>query len=169
VAGAGAASGLVPVVNAEALLTAATAGNPDLWLAIAASVTVGQCAAKVLIYVAAREGPQRLRPDGRVGQLLARVRSHAGNRVRTRRSETPGATTLKAKLQPRRLAELLGRPVPGTSVVLLSAAVGVPPLAAVSVLAGTARLRLPLFVGACLVGRLARFAAIAWPVAHLIR
>jgi membrane protein YqaA with SNARE-associated domain len=52
--------------------------------------------------------------------------------------------------------------------VLVSAAVGLPPLAAVSVLAGTARLRLPLFVAACLTGRLARFALIAWPVAHFV-
>lgn len=63
---------------------------------------------------------------------------------------------------------LLGAPVPGTSVVLLSAAVGFPPLALVSVLAGSARLRLPLFVSACLAGRLVRFVAIAWPVAHLL-
>lgn len=167
VAGAGALSGLVPVVNAEALLTAATAGHPDLWLAIAASVTVGQCAAKVLIYVAAREGPQHLRPDGRLGLLVERVRSRAS--ARTPASGTSGAARLKARLRPQRVAELLGRPLPGTSVVLMSAAVGVPPLAAVSVLAGTARLRLPFFLSACLVGRLARFAAIAWPVAHLLR
>lgn len=147
VAGAGAASGLVPVINAEALLTAATATSPELWLGITASLTIGQCAAKVLIYLTARGGSNRFRSDGPVGRRTARV---------------------MARLRLRRLTSLLARPLPGTSVVLLSATVGLPPLAAVSVLAGTARLRLPLFVAACLTGRLARFAVIAWPVAHLV-
>jgi membrane protein YqaA with SNARE-associated domain len=73
-----------------------------------------------------------------------------------------------ARLRSQRVTRLLAQPLPGTSVVLLSATVGLPPLAAVSVLAGTARLRLPLFVAACLTGRLARFALIAWPVAHVV-
>ena len=167
-AGAGAASGLVPVINAEALLTAATAGRPELWLGIAASLTVGQCAAKVLIYVTAREGPQRLRPGGRVGQLVDRVRARARIRTRTRRAGTRVALSAFARLRPERFVGLLAKPLPGTSVVLLSASVGLPPLAAVSVVAGTARLRLPLFVAACLAGRLARFAVIAYPVAHLL-
>ena len=159
----GAASGLVPVVNAEALLTAATAGSPDLWLALVVSLTLGQCAAKVLIYLAAREGPRRLRPDGRA------VRVWAGVRARVRRHRR-GVSTLRlgGRLQPQRLVACLAKPLPGTGVTLLSAAVGMPPLAAVSVMAGAARLRLPLFVSACLAGRLVRFALIAWPVAHLV-
>lgn len=168
IAGAGAVSGLVPVINAEALLTTATAGNPGLWLGIAASLTVGQCAAKVLIYVAAREGPQRLRAGGRAGRLVEGVRARARSRPRTRRTGTRGAAGTFARLRPDRLARLLAKPLAGTSVVLLSASVGLPPLAAVSVVAGTARLRLPLFVAACLAGRLARFVVIAYPVAHLL-
>lgn len=168
IAGAGAASGLVPVINAEALLTAATAGSPELWLGIAASLTVGQCAAKVLIYVTAREGPQRLRAGGRAGRLVGGVRARVRSRARTCRTGTRGAARAFARLRPDRLARLLAKPLPGTSVVLLSASVGLPPLAAVSVVAGTARLRLPLFVAACLGGRLARFAVIAYPVAHLL-
>ena len=168
VAGAGAASGLVPVINAEALLTAATATSPELWLGITASLTVGQCAAKVLIYLTARDGPRRLQSDGRVGRLLARVRGRASARPRTNRRRAGRASTFVAWLRPQRLTTLLAEPLPGTAVVLLSATVGLPPLAAVSVLAGTARLRLPLFVAACLTGRLARFAVIAWPVAHLV-
>jgi membrane protein YqaA with SNARE-associated domain len=167
-AGAGAVSGLVPVVNAEALLTAATAASPDLWLGITASLTVGQCAAKVLIYLTARDGPQRLRSDGRVGRLLTRVRGRGRARARTGRRGAGGAASAMARLRPQRLTRLLAQPLSGTSVVLVSATLGLPPLAAVSVLAGTARLRLPLFVAACLTGRLARFAVIAWPVAHLV-
>jgi membrane protein YqaA with SNARE-associated domain len=168
VAGAGAASGLVPVVNAEALLTAATAASPDLWLDITASLTIGQCAAKVLIYLTARDGPQRLRSDGKVGRLVSRVRRRAGRRVQDGRRSSVGSARLMARLPSQRVTRLLAQPLPGTSVVLLSATVGLPPLAAVSVLAGTARLRLPLFVAACLTGRLARFALIAWPVAHVV-
>jgi membrane protein YqaA with SNARE-associated domain len=171
VMGAGTASGLIPVVNAEALLTAATAGRPHLWLGLAVSLTVGQCFAKVLIYLAAREGPQRLRPDGRLGRLVdhVRARTRARGMVRTRRPRRPVLPGRAVSwLRPERLVALLARPLPGTSVVLLSATVGLPPLAAVSVVAGTARLRLPLFVAGCLTGRLARFALIAWPVAHLL-
>ena len=175
VLGAGAASGLVPVINAEALLTAATAGSPHLWLGLAVSITVGQCFAKVLIYLTAREGPQRLHSDGLVGRLADRVRARVGARARarqgvpTRRRWTAGLTArVPSSLRPEHLVRLLARPLPGTSVVLLSATVGLPPLAAVSVVAGTARLRLPLFVAGCLTGRMARFALIAWPVAHFV-
>lgn len=171
VLGAGAASGLIPVINAEAVLTAATAGSPHLWLGLAVSLTVGQCFAKVLIYLTAREGPHRLHADGRFGRLADRVRARAGARrgVRTRcRWSAGGAARVPVWLRPEHLLRLLARPLPGTSVVLLSATVGLPPLAAVSVVAGTARLRLPLFVAGCLTGRFARFVLIAWPVAHLV-
>jgi membrane protein YqaA with SNARE-associated domain len=177
--GAGTASGLVPVINAEALLTAATARSPHLWLGLTVSLTVGQCFAKVLIYLTAREGPQRLRADGRVGRLVEGLRARArargasdraGGRAGAcpRRGRSGASPRGPAWLRPDHWARLLGRSVPGASVVLLSASVGLPPLAAVSVVAGTARLRLPLFVGACLAGRLARFALIAWPVAELV-
>ena len=168
VTGAGAVSGLVPVINAEALLTAATATSPELWLGITASLTIGQCAAKVLTYLTARDGRQRLRSDGRVGRLVAHLRGRSSTSPRPGRRGAGAASTILARLRPQRLTGLLAQPLPGTSVVLLSATVGLPPLAAVSVLAGTARLRLPLFVAACLTGRLARFAVIAWPVAHLV-
>lgn len=174
VLGAGTAAGLVPVINAEAVLTAATAGNPHLWLGLAVSLTVGQCFAKVLIYLTAREGPQRLHSDGRVGRLVDRVRSRARARARARsiRPRPRWVAGLAARtpswLRPEHLLRLLARPLAGTSVVLLSATVGLPPLAAVSVVAGTARLRLPLFIAGCLTGRLARFALIAWPVAQLV-
>ena len=161
-AAGGAASGLVPVINAEALITASALTRPDLWLPASACLTVGQCAAKVLIYLTAREGPQRVRRDGRASRLVDRVRAVVR---RPRRL----ATELSGRAHPRweRLLRLLGEPIPGTAVVALSATVGLPPLALVSVLAGSARLRLPLFVVACLAGRLVRFVLIAWPVAHL--
>jgi membrane protein YqaA with SNARE-associated domain len=161
-AAGGAASGLVPVINAEALLTAAAAASPALWLAASVSITVGQCAAKLLIYLAARSGPQRLNREGRANGVLRRV---AGGFGRPRPgSSSPGLLHVHRG----RLLSVLRAPLPGTGVVLLSAAVGLPPLAVVSAVAGVARLRVNLFVAACLVGRLVRFGAIAWPVAHLV-
>jgi membrane protein YqaA with SNARE-associated domain len=49
-------------------------------------------------------------------------------------------------------------------VVLVSAAAGLPPLAVVAVVAGLRRTPLVAFTVAVLVGRLARFGALAWPV-----
>jgi len=159
----GAVSGLVPVINAEALLVAAVVSTPDLWLVLALSLTVGQCSAKVLIYLAAREGPARLRRSNRVAHLVASVRSAEPGRPTA--AERSGA---RARRYRTRLLGLLGTPLAGTSLVAVSASVGFPPLAVVSAFAGTARLRLALFVPACLVGRMLRFAVIAWPVAHLL-
>jgi len=159
----GLASGLVPVINAEALLTTAAIGRPELWLPASVSITVGQCTAKLLIYLTAREGPHRLRCAGAAGRLGDRLR-----RIVRREGGAGPASTGRARPQWDRLLGLLGAPLPGTSVVALSAVLGLPPLALVSVMAGTARLRLPLFVMACLVGRLVRFVGIAWPVAHLV-
>jgi membrane protein YqaA with SNARE-associated domain len=156
----GAASGLVPVINAEVLLTAAAVSRPELWLPASVSITAGQCAAKVLIYLTAREGSHRFGWAGaarRLGNRLSKI-------VRRERGAGPAAA---ARVRWEKLLGLLGAPLPGTAVVALSAALGLPPLALVSVMAGTARLRLPLFVMACLGGRLVRFVGIAWPIAHL--
>ncbi|WP_243057166.1 hypothetical protein [Nocardioides sp. SR21] len=54
--------------------------------------------------------------------------------------------------------------VTGPPVVLASAAVGLPPLAIVSLAAGAAHQRRWLFAVLCLVGRTARFAVLVLPV-----
>lgn len=160
----GAASGLVPVLNAEAILTAAAVSRPELWWLASVSITLGQCSAKVLIYLTARDGPRLVGRGALARRLAVRLRQIAG------RARRAGPAALR-RARPRwdRLLDLLGRPLPGTTVVALSATLGLPPLAIVSALAGAARLRLPLFVGTCVAGRLVRFLAIAWPVAHLLR
>jgi membrane protein YqaA with SNARE-associated domain len=156
--GAGLASGLVPVINAETLLAAAVAGTPQAWFALALAITAGQCTSKVVIYLTARDGPERLRRSRRVEALVERVlapdrpRSRACTR-RPRRGWAPVMHHLK-------------RPIAGTILVTTSALIGLPPLAIVSGLAGVARLRLTLFIPACVAGRLTRFALIAWPIAH---
>lgn len=159
----GAASGLLPVINAEALLTATALARPELWLPASVSITVGQSAAKVLIYLTARQGPERVRRNAMANRLVARA---GGLSRRPRR--VVAASSGPAQRRCERLLGLLGSPLPGSAVVALSATVGLPPLALVSVLAGAARLRLPLFVAACLGGRLVRFVVIAWLVAHTV-
>lgn len=159
--GAGLASGLVPVVNAEALLIAAVVGAADWWLPLAAAIAVGQSGAKVAIFLAARDG----RP------VLDRFRGLAGPRWLAR-VHRPSADGLRGRLGRRiphagRITELVRRPLAGSALVLVSAVVGVPPLAATSVLAGMARMRLVLFGVTCLTGRFVRFVLIALPTAGL--
>jgi len=73
--------------------------------------------------------------------------------------------------QPRRAGRWTGRASTwlrsrwgGPAIVLSSAAVGLPPLAAVSLAAGAAGQRRVVFGVVCLVGRTARFAALTAPI-----
>jgi membrane protein YqaA with SNARE-associated domain len=153
-------SGLVPLVNAEALLIAAVVQAKGRWPALVVAVAVGQSGAKVLISLGARDGrtllPSRLTTDATRGP----ARLHLA-----RRTWPPGSTRRWWRPQADRVAELLRRPVTGSTLVLASAVGGIPPLAATSVVAGLARLRLTLFGITCLTGRLVRFTVIAIPVA----
>lgn len=153
-------SGLVPLVNAEALLIAAVVQAQGRWPALVVAVAVGQSGAKVLIYLGARDGrallPARL--TTRVTHWPARI--HLAGRTRP-----PGSARRWWRPQADRVAQLLRRPVAGSALVLASAAGGIPPLAATSVVAGLARMRLTLFGITCLTGRLVRFTVIAIPVA----
>jgi membrane protein YqaA with SNARE-associated domain len=137
---AGFVSGLLPFVNAEAILTLAVLGQQQWWLALAVSITVGQVIAKVLIFVGSREGAARL-----PRRHLARV---SGPRMS-------------------QMIQTLERPVAGSVLVGVSAVVGLPPLAATSVLAGATRMRSSLFCATCLCGRLVRFGLVAYPLAQL--
>ena len=134
----GLGSALVPVLNAE-VYAVATAGamHPALVPVLVMALAFGQTAGKVVLFEAARRGS-------------ARLRRH--------RSRPPGrwATGISGALSSRR---------GGNSLVLASAAFGMPPLAAVSLAAGASGLRRWDFALLCLVGRTARFAALALPVA----
>ncbi|MER7892867.1 VTT domain-containing protein [Micromonospora sp. NPDC094482] len=143
--GYGFASALVPVVNAEAY--AVVAGQPGGYAVIAViALAVGQTVGKVLLLEAAR------RETGRLARRLAR-RNQSG-RVAARAARW--AEPVRRWLSHRRT---------GLPTVLLSASVGVPPLALVSIAAGTAGLRHWEFAIACLLGRVARFAILALPLA----
>ena len=123
------------------------------------AVAVGQSGAKVLIYLAARDG-RRLLPTRWAHRPHARAPGRQSPLTRLTRSPTrrwaPHAD---------RVAELVRRPVAGSALILASAIGGIPPLAATSVIAGASRMRLSLFGTTCLTGRLVRFSIIAIPVA----
>ncbi|MEI2774785.1 MAG: hypothetical protein V9G19_02215 [Tetrasphaera sp.] len=140
--GYGMLSALVPVLNAEAYaVLAAHAATPVGALVIAAALAVGQTAGKLTIVEAARRG----------SNALSRRR---GAQSAGRDAPRPWAARITRALRSRRSGVLL---------VLGSALVGLPPLAAVSVAAGLAGQRRWEFALACLAGRFVRFAALATP------
>jgi membrane protein YqaA with SNARE-associated domain len=156
--GIGLLSGLVPLINAEALLIAAVIQAQGRWPAVVVAVAVGQSGAKVLIYLAARDGRR----------LLPTRRAHRPQRPPTRhRSPLTRLRDVTRRWSPHadRVAQLVRRPVAGSALILASAVGGIPPLAATSVIAGASRMRLSLFGTSCLSGRLVRFTIIAVPVA----
>ena len=132
------ASALLPVINIEAFLLALLAARGPgaaWWFALVA--TAGQMVGKLLIYFG--------------GRGLLQLPAVARRRTR------PGRRWDLDRLQ-RRLAE---HPRAAGWSVLLSAAVGIPPFAVVSLLAGVVGIRLWTFLVAGAVGRFVRFLAFA--------
>lgn len=143
--GYGLASALVPIVNAEAYAVVAGHRGGHALIAVLA-LGLGQTAGKLLLFEAARHG------TGRLAQKLAQ--RHRSGRAAARAARWAGP--IRRWLSRRRTA---------LPTVLVSATLGVPPLAVVSVAAGTAGLRRWEFAGSCLLGRLIRFALLALPAA----
>jgi membrane protein YqaA with SNARE-associated domain len=153
----GLVSGLIPLINAEALLVAAVVQAHDRWPALVIAIALGQSGAKVLIYLTARDGHKLLPPRWAHHPQHTHARHNSLTRLSwMTRSWSPNAD---------RVAELARRPVAGSALILTSAIAGIPPLAATSAIAGMSRMRLPLFVATCLTGRLVRFTTIAIPLA----
>lgn len=139
-AAVGVASALLPLVNAEAYALVATVRTHGVGaVAVVLALAVGQTVGKLVLFEAARRGS---------GRLHARL---------CRRGEG------RAARWHGRVCALMTRRRTGLPTVLASAAVGVPPLALVSLVAGTSAQRRWEFGSVCLVGRAARFAALALP------
>lgn len=141
-------SAFVPVINAEAYVGVAALSGPLLLAAAVLAVGAGQTAGKVVLFEGARRGRRKLR------QTADHPRRRSG----------PVASFLRQWNS--RLLQLLENPHRGAATVLTSASVGVPPLAAVSIVAGASTLRRSTFVACCLIGRLLRFAVLALPLAY---
>lgn len=138
--GVGIGSALLPVLNAEAYAVVSAVAAPGAVVVIA--LAFGQTVGKLVLFESARRGAARWAPtdgESRRARWLARV--------------TP----------------LLGRPRTAVPLLLASAAVGLPPLAVVSLAAGASGQRRWVFASLVLLGRLARFAAIVVPAAHVAR
>lgn len=144
-AAVGVGSALVPFVNAEAYaLLAAARTHGAAAVAVVLALAAGQTIGKLLLFQAARQGSGRLhtrlcrRGDGRAARWHDRV------------------------------CGLMARRRTGLPTVLASAAVGLPPLALVSLVAGASSQRRWEFGTVCLLGRSARFAALALPTVYAL-
>ena len=137
-AGVGLGSALVPLVNAE-VYAVATAGrtHPVVAVAVVVALACGQTAGKLALFEAARRGS---------GRLLRRRKAPSGRWAG-------------------RITRALGSRRTGNPLVLASAVLGLPPLAAVSLAAGASGQRRWEFGLICLVGRTVRFGALALPAA----
>jgi membrane protein YqaA with SNARE-associated domain len=137
----GVASALVPLVSAEAYaVLAATRTRPRLAVLVVLALAVGQTAGKLVLFESGRRGAGRF--GGRFGGRLAdnRWAQRVSGRLRSDRTGVP--------------------------IVLASAALGLPPLAVVSLACGASGQRLRIFAVVCLVGRTARFAVLVMPIAY---
>jgi membrane protein YqaA with SNARE-associated domain len=163
--GYGFASALVPVVNAEAYAVVAgehsghgvVAGEHsghavvagalcgDAVLAVLA-LALGQTAGKLLLFESARRG------TGSLSRRLSRRKRSGGAAARAGRWAAP-------------VRRWLSRRRTGLPTVLVSATLGVPPLAVVSFAAGAVGLNRWEFSVACGLGRVIRFAVLALPLA----
>lgn len=136
----GVVSAVVPIVNAEAYaLVAGIRMELAPAVVIVVALSAGQTLGKLVLFQVARRGS---------GRLHARL---------SRRGEGRAARWKD------RVCGLMTRRRTGLPTVLASATVGLPPLALASLAAGMSSQRRWEFGVACLIGRSARFAAIALP------
>ena len=142
----GIASALLPLINAEAFaLVAAGRAHVAVAIVLVVALAIGQTIGKLVLFEAARRGS---------GRLHARFARHGeGGRAARWAGRVRGWLTCRRT---------------GVPTVLAAAAVGLPPLAVVSLAAGAAGQRRWEFGVLCLVGRTARFAVLALPVAFAV-
>jgi membrane protein YqaA with SNARE-associated domain len=148
----GVASGFVPVLNAEAVLTAAVLNARGPWIVLAVALALGQSTAKTVLFIGSRHGAARMRRCPMMGD------NPRGRRIRL---------SARWKRRTAGVGVQLQRPVAGAGVVALSSVAGIPPLAATAILAGAAQMPLTRFYPACLGGRLVRFGLIAVSLTQL--
>ncbi|MQA17028.1 MAG: hypothetical protein GEV09_23720 [Pseudonocardiaceae bacterium] len=144
--GYSAVSALIPVFNIELYLVGLVSQRPQLaWWLLGLAAAAGQLTGKTLFYFAGR-GSLRL-PDW--------LHRRSGRRGAGRWSAWLG------RMHDRFHHTAEHRPVWTVAVLLTSASVGLPPFAATALVAGWAQVRLTVFLATGLVGRFARFSAVA--------
>jgi membrane protein YqaA with SNARE-associated domain len=146
-------SAIVPVINIELFVLGLVASRPEVhWLLIAAAVSLGQMAGKLLYFLAAR-GSIRL-PAWMTERMHRRRVAKTDGRWHQR------TKWLRAKVQALR-DRCHRHPAWMAGTYGVSAVVGLPPFMAMTVLAGLADMPLSVFVSAGLIGRFARYAILA--------
>lgn len=160
-AGTGLLSALVPLVNAEIYALAVGATASPLVAALAAvALGLGQTGGKWVWYTSGRKGVEmrrslrRRRPVPADGP--ASPSPEGADRDDPDGEERAGRlAVLTRRLHDRRSS---------AGIVLLSASVGLPPLALVAVAAGATKMRLQDFLVCCLAGRILRFGLVLVPL-----
>ena len=138
------ASAFLPFIPIEAYLGAAVSESGQPWWALAAAATAGQMIGKIAIFLAGRQSMEW-------EWLRRRMAKYDVEKYVVRMHEAA---------QRRRLA------VDG--IVFVSASVGLPPFAVISLLAGQVGMSLPRFLVIGSVGRLIRFSAVALGVEQVL-
>ena len=151
--GFGVLSSIIPLFNSELYIGVVAAAATQRATAMAVlAMAVGTVAGKIVLFVAARSGSERFG----VGKAKDR-------------EERPVPTT-RLRLWLRQTGDLLlswlGDPRLGPLTILAASFFGIPPLFVVAVMAGVARQNIVLFSLAVFIGRLARFAVVAAPIAY---
>lgn len=144
-AATGFASALMPLVSIELYLSM-VAGHLGLGHAVVLSLlaAAGQTTGKLVWYTAGHRGAE----SRWMQKLQAKPKFGASYQTWVARVE--------------------GRPIYTTGAVTLGALTGLPPLLVMSVVAGTVRMRLPVFITACVIGRFGRFMAILLGMASIL-
>ena len=163
----GAVSAVTPFLPVEAyVIGLAVAQSQTVAVAGAVAAAVGQTVGKVVLFYTARGAAtsswlQRLRDRGAKEAAEITAAEQAGE-------EPPGGPVKRAlrpvgrwlkRVNAVGIRLLSGRW--GPAVVLLSGAVGIPPLLAIAFYAGTSKMNIRAFVVACLLGRTIRFVVLA--------
>ncbi|MDR0591724.1 MAG: hypothetical protein LBG60_00400 [Bifidobacteriaceae bacterium] len=162
--GVGFTSAFIPWINAELLTLAAVATTTSGGgLGAVVAVTVGQTAGKVLIYEAVRAG-RNLSARRRTKADRPRPAGRAAGRRRHPRWQAFKAWVKRWSDRGLALMDTRARRV---GVLAASAVIGFPPLLLTTVAAGAAKMHRFDFVTVTLVGRLIRFAVVAWPALAL--
>ena len=144
VLGASIASALLPLINIEAILAVAVSRAPEAMWALVVAATVGQMLGKIFWYW----GGMNLDRAPWVHRQLQKPKVEASLHRWHERAE--------------------GRPWFTAGLLLVSAAVGVPPYAVTAVLAGMLRVPFWVFFVTGLVGRGLRFWAVVTGTASLL-
>lgn len=147
-------SALIPLISVEVFVIGLVTSDPGIpWIAVGATVALGQIAGKLVYYLAAR-GSIRL-PDF-LHDRLHRERPPSPRRDRWR------ARTKRVRRWIEALRERCHRhPHWMTGTYGISSVVGLPPFMATTVLAGLVRMPMSTFLAAGLLGRFVRFSALA--------